>query len=102
MVRILLIRKYKDTDFIVQQIKDFFQYMLIRKGKWYQAYSVIIPRKGKKELNQKEIAHCANLVAQMAEATIDTLINLEDPNYVPGQTEKIIADKVKTAKKIKV
>lgn len=85
---------------MVQQIKDFYQYVVFRNKNWYQAYSVVIPRKGKKNLTKKEIAHVAHLMSQMAESTIETLIKAEDPKYEKTEND-LLAERIVRATELK-
>jgi len=87
-VMILKIGQYQDGNFLIQRMGDRFQFVLFRKGSFYQTFIEMKPKKGDKFLSYDDIVEIVKLLEDYVVATVEQLRQNEDPDYkVSGEQE---------------
>jgi len=75
VIRVLQKSDYEGYPVYLRMIDGkIFEYLIFFEGELYTGFNVITPEKGKKKLNEDQIAQCGALIFTGAITTIDQLI----------------------------
>lgn len=73
---------------MIQTWNFMFQAVMCYKGKFYQIHNFIMPKKGDKKLTMDEAVTIITVMEDQCIATIEQLIQNENPDYKPTQEQQ--------------